>query len=119
MTWFRIDDTMPFHEKIVAAGNAAVGLWARAGAWCGQQHTDGRVPHHIAAALGTRTEIRRLVEVGLWIEKDDGYQFHQFEERNPLRAQVMAAREDTKRRQAEWRKRRKEQRDEDGDDMPT
>ena len=41
MTWFRVDDTLAMHPKVYAAGNAAMGLWVRAGAWSMQQLTDG------------------------------------------------------------------------------
>jgi hypothetical protein len=38
--------------------------------------TDGRISTLAARSMGTRAEIRRLVEVGLWLEVDDGYIFH-------------------------------------------
>jgi len=41
MPWFKVDDTLAFHAKVVAAGNAAMGLWVRAGAHSMQQLTDG------------------------------------------------------------------------------
>jgi hypothetical protein len=103
MPWFKVDDTLAFHAKIVAAGNAAVGLWTRAGAWSMQQLTDGYVPLHIARSLGTNAEAKRLVDVGLWIKKDDGYHFHEWEQRQPTRAKVMADREANADKLREWR----------------
>lgn len=90
MVWFKVDDSMPFHEKIVKAGNAAVGLWTRAGAWCGQQLTDGFVPDHMVQTMGTVGQAKRLLAVGLWERVPGGYQFHQWNEegRQPTRAMV-------------------------------
>lgn len=88
MTWFKVDDSLAFHAKAVAAGNAAMGMWVRAGAWCSQQLTDGHVPAHMVPALGRPSEAKRLCDVGLWLREDDGYRFWQWGERNPLRHEV-------------------------------
>lgn len=115
MPWFRVDDTFPHHAKVLAAGNAAVGLWARAGAWSMQQLTDGFVPTHVARTMGTPAEARRLVEAGLWHQEDDGYRFHQWEGRQPSRAKVEADRHAATERQRKARdaakSRRESQRD--------
>ena len=107
MPWFKVDDTLPMHAKIVAAGNAAVGLWVRCGAWSMQQLTDGFIPTAIARQFGTRGEAKKLVDVGLWIEKDDGYLFHQWTPRQPTRAHVLAEREAAAERQRVAREKRK------------
>ena len=103
MPWFKVDDTLPFHAKTVAAGNAAMGLWVRAGAWSMQQLTDGFIPHHIARELGPRHLCQRLVTAGLWDEKDDGYVFHEWNQRQPSRAKVYAEREANAERLRKWR----------------
>lgn len=106
MVWFKIDDNMAFHHKIIAAGNAAVGLWARAGAACAQQLTDGFVPDHLAETLGTKAQAARLVSVGLWVRVEGGYRFHEWQDRNPTRAEVEAERAATAKRVRQWRDRR-------------
>ncbi len=78
MTWFRVDDDLPFHRKVVAAGNAAMGLWVRAGAWCAQHLTDGFVPDDMVAILGTASQRSKLIKAGLWVEVPGGCQFHQW-----------------------------------------
>lgn len=90
MVWFKVDDTLAFHRKTVAAGNAAMGLWVRAGSWSAQQLQDGFVPDHIVGALGTKREATRLVSAELWIRVEGGFQFHQWDEpgRQPTREQV-------------------------------
>lgn len=107
MPWFKVDDTLPFHDKVIAAGNAAMGLWVRAGAWSMQQLTDGWIPARIAHQLGTRREANRLCDAGLWEEKDGGYTFHEWNQRQPSRAKVMADREENAARLREWRRQQK------------
>lgn len=103
MPWFKVDDTLAFHAKTVAAGNAAMGLWVRAGAWSMQTLSDGFVPFHIARQLGSRAECKRLVDSDLWLEKDDGYLFHEWTQRQPSRAKVQADREHNAERLRKWR----------------
>jgi hypothetical protein len=109
MVWFKVDDTLPFHAKVVQAGNAAMGLWVRAGAWSAQQLTDGHIPLHIVSALGNKKQAERLVLVGLWVALPDGYRFHQWNEdgRQPTRASVEKERGEARER---MRKAREEKR---------
>jgi len=76
MPYFPVDDQMPFHPKVIAAGNAAMGLWVRAGAWSRQHGTGGYVRAEMAAALGTGAQAAKLVHVGLWERVDGGFRFH-------------------------------------------
>jgi hypothetical protein len=94
MPYFGVDDGFAFHRKALRAGNAAIGLWTRAGSWCNQQLTDGFVPSDMVEVLGTEAQAARLVSSGLWLEADGGYQFHEWTEegRNFTRAQVLAKR---------------------------
>lgn len=68
MAWFKIDDSSHMHPKIVKAGNAALGLWVRAGAYSAQHLTEGTVPAVVARQYGTAPQARKLVTVGLWHE---------------------------------------------------
>lgn len=108
MPWFNVDDGFAFHRKTVRAGNAAVGLWVRAGSWCAKELTDGFVPDHMIRTMGTVKQAERLVAAGLWVRDDDreGFQFHQYAEdgRNFSREVVLKKREqaaEKKRRQRE------------------
>lgn len=95
MPWFRVDDNLAFHAKVIAAGNAAMGLWVRAGSYSMQQLTDGHVPLDVARLLGKKSEADRLVTVGLWTERDDsgGYDFHEWMGRQPSALDVKRAAE--------------------------
>src|SRR4051812_8941676 len=66
MVWFNVDDGLAFHRKTLRAGNAAMGLWVRAGAECAGQLTDGFVSVLLARQLGKSAEIRALVDAELW-----------------------------------------------------
>lgn len=110
MTWFKIDDTFAFHPKVIAAGNEAIGLWARAGAWCSQLLTDGAVPEGMIMALGGTPEIaQKLVDVKLWDITPTGYQFHGWleDERQPSREAVEARRAEARERMQKLRANRK------------
>src|SRR5579875_2673645 len=106
MPWFRVDDNLAMHHKAVAAGNAALGLWVRAGSWSMQNLTDGHVPTAVVTMLGTKTLAGKLVAAGLWVEVEGGYLFHEWSERQPTKAQLDADRKAAANRKAEWRRRR-------------
>ena len=106
MTWGKLDDGMAFHPKIVAAGNAAVGAWARMISWCSQPLTDGRVPAARALVIsnGGPAVIETLVAARLLDETEGGYAVHDYLDYNPSREQVLAER-------AKWKKRQVSARD--------
>lgn len=108
MPWFNVDDGFAFHHKAVKAGNAAIGLWTRAGSWCAQQLTDGFVPDEMVLVLGSQAQADRLVAAGLWIAVDGGFQFHEFTEngRNPTKKDVMERRRKESERKARFRDRK-------------
>jgi hypothetical protein len=111
MPWFRVDDTLALHHKVLAAGNGAMGLWVRAGSWSMQQLTDGFIPSAVARTLGSAAEARSLVSVSLWDEVDGGYRFHEWEGRQPSREKVEADREAAAERQRHARERAKSRRE--------
>jgi hypothetical protein len=119
VSWFKIDDSSHMHPKFVAAGNAALGLWLRCGAYCAQHLTEGHVPGTIAKQYGTTPQARRLLAAGLWHEHGHDcprcpqpeaagdFVMHDFFEagRNATRAQVEAGRRDAAERKASSRAR--------------
>lgn len=105
MVWFRVDDNLAFHPKVMEAGNNAMGLWVRAGAWSSSNLTDGFIPTRIALRLGSRKACYSLVNAGLFEEKIDGFQFHDWNAKNFTKQQVELRREDDRKRKADQRKR--------------
>ena len=112
MPWFKVDDGFAVHPKALKAGNAACGLWVRAGSWAMQQLTDGFIPDHVLPTLGTKREAQALVDAGLWERGVSGWMFHEWTERQPSREQVEKDRADAAERQRKAReKRNQSQRD--------
>lgn len=111
MTYFLVDDQFPFHPKALAAGNAALGLWVRAGAWSKQYVTGGHIPKGIATSLGSKAEADALVRAGLWVKVTDGYRFHDWQDvPGNLDADGEKKRRDSAREQARVRKQRQRSR---------
>lgn len=99
MPWFKVDDALAFHMKTLAAGNQALGLWVRAGSWSMQQLSDGFVPASMVTALGGgHKDAKALIHAGLWHQVDGGFQFHDWAEYQPTRAEVEAERVATRER---------------------
>jgi len=107
MPWFNVDDGFADHQKAIDAGNAALGLWVRAGSHCAKQLTDGFVSDHMVRHLGTVKQAAKLVAVGLWEATEGGYQFHEWgaEHRNPTREKVVQKRREDTARQRDFRSR--------------
>jgi hypothetical protein len=115
MGWFKVDDQLAFHSKTVMAGNTAMGLWVRAGAWASAQLTDGKVPKHMAKAMANQEDADALVMAGLWVDDGDDYRFHDWDVFQPSAAKEKARREEISRvrseagrkgAQAKWEKER-------------
>jgi len=108
MPWFKVDDNLAFHTKSLRAGNAAMGLWVRAGSWSAQQLTDGFIPDELVGQLGDRRQAGALVRAGLWHQEDGGFRFHEWDERQPLRRAVEDKRKKTAERVRQWRENHRE-----------
>lgn len=116
MPWFKVDDQLAFHSKTMLAGNEAMGLWVRAGAWSSAHFTDGFIPEHMATAMAqpmAKTDLpsfaidlpSRLVEAGFWHKVEGGYQFHDWEDFQPDGKAEKQRQEDTRKARSEAGKR--------------
>jgi len=98
MTWFRADDGLYDHPKVLALSQSrhfgtAMGLWVLAGCWCSRHLTDGFVSEVCVKRLGFRkTDARALVDCGLWLVKKGGYEFHDWAQCNPTKHAVLSGR---------------------------
>jgi hypothetical protein len=106
MVWFYVDDGLAFHKKAVEAGNAAMGLWVRAGAWSTGSLTDGFIPSPIARSIGTQTQLDSLLKSGLWRKAPGGYQFHDWHHRQLSKSEIESKREADRKRKREQRQSR-------------
>lgn len=108
MAWFKVDDKLWGHQKWISATPGARALWVTAGSWAADHLTDGFIPRHMLGIFGARlADSRKLVEIGLWVEVDGGWQFHDWLKFQPSRAKVEAEREAARQRQHEARERKK------------
>ena len=108
MPWFLVDDDFAFHPKADAAGDAAIGLWTRAGSYCMKYLTEGFVSSDALRKLGgRRAQVDALVRSGLWIEVQGGHQFHQWSDRQATKAKVLADRAAAAERQKRAREKAK------------
>lgn len=93
MPWFRVDDQLHAHPKPNRAGLAAMGLWTLAGSHCMSYLTDGVVERWWVESKPRGVKLAaRLVAAGLWHEHPDGWVFHDWEEFQPTREQILAER---------------------------
>jgi hypothetical protein len=101
------------HPKILNAGNAAVGLYARALSYCADNLTDGFVPKRWAAMAGTPATCKKLESVDLWVKVEGGYQIPGYLKHNLSRAGIEARSERGRElADARWAKKRPQQTDE-------
>lgn len=93
MPWGKVDDKLHSHIKWRRASKGARALWTTALSWCSDQPTGGKVPRDLLGYLdGTPAEAKSLVSVGLWDITEDGWRFHDWDERNPDAETVKASR---------------------------
>jgi hypothetical protein len=121
VTWFKVDDGLPDHPKVIALGKdqlAAMGLWTLVGAWAARYGTGGHVPEAIVRRHDPRLRLaRKLVAVGLW-ERDYSSVTHELLDGNPhfkyhdwydiqlSQEEVERKREQNRERQRRFRRRR-------------
>jgi len=93
MPWFTIDDKWHSHPKVIGLSLAAAGLWAKAGSWCNDQLTDGRISLAAVKVLGGNTKLAaELVEANLWHVVEGGWQFHDWLDKQQSRETVLSKR---------------------------
>jgi hypothetical protein len=106
MPWFRLDDSFHSHPKVIAAGNEAVGLFVRCGAYCAQHLTDGFVPEQVMLLYGSRELADALVRAKLVRRVRGGWQIPDYLDYNPSAQTVDNERKAKTERQKRWREAR-------------
>lgn len=93
MTWTRLEPGFPEHPKILAAGPMAELLHVHGLIYCNRYLTDGFIPALAVPGLlrvPYRRPVKRLIELGIWMEVKDGYQVHDFLDFQMSKAEVTA-----------------------------
>jgi hypothetical protein len=105
MTYAMIDDNMPDHPKVARLSDRAFRLYVSSICFCARNLTDGLILRSQARRVGADPDlIRELVAARLWDAVPDGWQVHDYLEWNKSRADVLAFREQQRKRAAKrWR----------------
>jgi hypothetical protein len=106
MPWFRLDDSFHSHPKVIAAGNEAIGLYVRCGAYAAQHLTDGFIPENVALLYGSAALADALVETKLWRRARGGWRMPDYLDYNPAKTAVDNDRKLKAERQKRWREAR-------------
>lgn len=100
MPWLLVDDKIRNHPKVLAAGPLAGWQCILGLGYASEYLTDGFIPRAALRALvpnqPPKTTLRLagvLVQVGLWEERDGGYQIHDDLDYQPTAARVRALQE--------------------------
>lgn len=95
MTWVKLDDHFPEHEKVCELSDRAFRLHVTALCYCGRNLTDGVISPRslkvINAVLGwssPRRWVIELVAAGLWLDDGDSFSINDFTEFNPTADEV-------------------------------
>lgn len=100
---YLLDDDWDNDPRIIRAGTAAFGLYTRCGMYAARHLTDGFVPTEVATTYGSREWAAKLVDAGLWVIVEHGFQMPDYLERNPSAVVVRKRREQYAERQQRWR----------------
>jgi hypothetical protein len=71
MSWVKLDDTFWMHPKIVMAGEAATGVYARLLSYCGCYLTNGLVPAPMVDAITKNRKALDALEANGLIERTE------------------------------------------------
>lgn len=110
MTWVKLDDKLPEHPKLLAAGDQAAWLFVSGLCWCARHLRNGRIPTEVLPRLtGFRKPAQladRLVEAGLWERVDGGFLVHDYLDYQESEVDVKERRRATAARVAKHRAKR-------------
>jgi hypothetical protein len=110
MTWVKLDDHIDEHPKTELAGPEAMWLFVCGLAYCNRTLTDGDIPkarlRKMTTAKRPEALAQRLVDAGLWHDRGEHWEVHDFADYQPSRAKVETEREAAKERQRKSRESR-------------
>jgi len=82
LAWVRLDTALPRNQKIITLsgmkdGHRAAFVWVCSLTYAGEQGTDGFIPRPALPMVhGRQVDAQKLVEVGLWIPREGGWQIN-------------------------------------------
>ena len=103
MTWIKLDDTFPNNPKILPLSNQAFRLYIEGLCYANQYLTDGFLAQAVINRLDSQNAVTELLEAGLWLERDNGIQIHDYCEHQTTRKTVEEKREQVRNRVTRYR----------------
>lgn len=107
MAWVYLDDGFSENRKVLAVGGDAAWLFVCGLCFCNRTLTDGRIPKAMVPRLSDRKYPKQLaaqlVGVGLWHDRGDHYEVHDYGDYQPTAEVVRAKREQARKAaQSRW-----------------
>ncbi|MFI8853646.1 hypothetical protein ACIGW3_26120 [Streptomyces sp. NPDC053499] len=110
MPWARFDDRFPSNRKVAMLSDRAFRLYVTAVCWSAENLTDGTIKRDelrlISSGRSAARAAAELVERGLWVVTDEGWEIHDYLDYNPSREKVQAERKANAARQERFRQRK-------------
>lgn len=110
MAWSRLDDNYFTHRKTAPLSKDAKLLDLAGIAYSARELRDGYLSRRDVRVVAAQVDVddldktlRELERAGRWRRATDGHEIHDYLDYNPSRDQVLRERENTARRQQEWR----------------
>lgn len=103
----KMDLSIVTNRRRIKAGAAAFGLWAWGLGYCRLEETDGLIDlDSLRLAFGEDCLVLadKLVEVGLWVSRCDGFEMLNYSKHNETKEQILTRRASDTKRQNDWRK---------------
>jgi hypothetical protein len=89
MTWVKVDDRAPWHEKLRGLSDAAFGVWVKGLCHCSLHETDGVIHADDLSRIGHGSARNQLLKAGLWVSLADGsIQIHDYLQHQRSRKQI-------------------------------
>lgn len=105
MAWVKLDDGFFRNPKIVAISPESKLIYLAGLCYAGAALTDGFIPENAVKMLASDANVaspqkraKELVDAGLWVKNPRGYSVHDYLEHNSSASDVLAKREDARKR---------------------
>ena len=106
VTWIKLEDSFTSNPKIAMLPDSAFRLYIIGLCYAGKHLTDGFIPAPLRRSLGTTAASKatsKLLEKGLWIKVESGYQIHDYLKHQTSKAQAEMEKETNRLRAAKAR----------------
>lgn len=107
MSWVRLDDNFPNHPKVVGLSDQAFRLYISGLCYASHYLTDGLIIEPVLRRLDGYEWVPQLVEAGLWLKVDKGWQIASYAEYQTPKSEVEKAKQANRERVNRWKEKQK------------